>query len=450
MDILQFKDQLFEKGKTLGFSDMEIYYQSNTKFSTKVYKGDIDSYDLAKEGGVAFRGMYNGQMGYAYTEKVDEDSINLLLNESKDHASIKDNDDKEVIFEGSNHYESLELFSEELADVSNEAKVSLLKQVEEECFALSDKVSSVNYCLLESNDVEKMIANTKGLEKREKGNVVYIFLSVVAKEGEDIKSAAKLNLTRDFSTLDPKKIAKEVTEEALSFLGADTVDSKDYPVILRNTAAASLLNVFSSSFSAENVQKGKSRLTKKLGETIANSNVTIVDDPHLKEGFATRTFDSEGVATKKLNVVDEGVLKTFFHNLKTAHKDNVASTGHANKSSYKGTITVSPSNLFIEPGEVTYNDLVGAEKEAMVITDLQGLHSGANPISGDFSLAANGYLVKDGKIDRPVNQITVAGNFFEMLEQVEGIGEDLDFGMPSGGYVGSPSLKVGMLSIAGK
>ncbi|WP_084031570.1 TldD/PmbA family protein [Anaerobacillus arseniciselenatis] len=450
MDILTFKENLFVKGAELGFSDMELYFQKNGKFSTKIFKGDVDSYNIAIDGGVSFRGIFEGKMGYAYTEKIDEESISFLVKEAKENLAMIDSEDPEVIFAGSEHYDELDLYSEELASVSNEDKIELLKKVEAECFALSEKISSVNYCLLESHDSEKMIANTKGLEKREKGNVVYIFVSVVAKEGEDIKSASKLVLTRDFSAFDPKAIAKEVVEEALSTLGATSIKSGDYPVILKNKAAASLLQVFSTAFSADNVQKGKSRLANKLEEAIGNSLITIVDDPFKEDGFMSRSFDSEGVATKRLNVVEHGVLKTYLHNLKTAAKDNVASTGHGTKGSYKGTITVAPSNLFIEPGEKSYDEMIAGEEEAVIITDLQGLHSGANAISGDFSLAANGYLVKGGKIERPINQITVAGNFFTMLEEVEVVGGDLKFALPAGGYVGSPSLKVKSLAVAGE
>ncbi len=450
MDILTFKESLFAQGRDLGFSDMELYYQNNGKFSTKIFKGEIDSYNIAVEGGVSFRGILNGQMGYSYTEKIDEESIRFLLEEAKENVSIIDSDEAEVIFAGSTSYEELELYSEQLAAISTEEKINFLKQVEAECFALSEKVTSVNYCLLESHDTEKMIANTKGLEKYEKGNVVYTYISVVVKENDDIKTAGKLTLARDFSTFDPVSMANEIVTDALSTLGATSIASKEYPIILKNTAASSLLQVFTQAFSADNVQKGKSRLATKLDTQVAHPLVSIVDDPFLPNGFMSRSFDSEGVATKRLHVVEEGVLRTYLHNLKTATKDNVESTGHATKSSYKGTITIAPSNMFIVPGEISYEELVAREVEALIITDVQGLHSGANPISGDFSLAANGYLVRDGKIERPVNQITIAGNFFTLLEQVEAVASDLEFGFPMGGYVGSPSLKVKGLAVAGE
>ncbi|MED1561777.1 peptidase U62 modulator of DNA gyrase [Alkalihalobacillus alcalophilus ATCC 27647 = CGMCC 1.3604] len=450
MDIVAFKEQLFKAGTAKGFTDMEIYYQSSQRFNTQVFKGEIDAYQIAVEGGLSFRGLINGKMGYSYTEKIDKTEIDFLITEAADNAAVIEDEDPEELFPGSESYEDVTFFSDELAKIEAEEKINVLKEAEAECFALSDKVHSVNYCILESRDGETFIANTKGLEKQEKRNFVYIVLSAVVKSGEEFKSAMKYWVTDDFASFSPKEMAKEVVDEALSFMNASSIKSKNYPIILRNSAAASLLQAFSSSFSAENVQKGKSMLAGKLNEAIGAANITIIDDPHYKAGTASQSFDGEGVATHQLKVVEQGVLKTYLHNLKSARKDGVKSTGHAFKPSYKGTISISPSNMYIEPGDKSLNELIKAEDEALLITDLQGLHSGADPISGDFSLAANGYLVKNGAIARPVDQITVAGNFFDLLNQVETIGDDVSFSIMGTGYLGSPSLKITKLSVGGE
>lgn len=450
MDINKFKDLLFDKGKEYGFMDMEIYYQSNKKFQVKVFKGEVDSYSIAETGGISFRGVYNGNMGYSYTEKIDEKSVILLLEEAKENSMILESVDHEVIFEGSPLYIKKDLFSEELNLVSAEDKIKLLKEIEKEAFSLDDRVTSINYCFLYTIESEKMIANTKGLLKKDRNNNAGVYISAVVQTGEDIKNGQSLVITRDYTKLNSQEIAKEAVEEALSYLGAEPVESKTYPVILKNNAAASLLQTFSGIFSADNVHKGKSLLKNKLNQTVANTKVTLVDDPFLEDGTACRNFDSEGVASNKLHLIEKGVLKTYLHNLKTAAKDKVASTGHGYKSSYKATISIAPSNLYIRPQEHTFDGMVADIEEGIIITSLQGLHSGANMVSGDFSLAAHGYLIKEGKVVRPVNQITVAGNFLHLLEQIEAVGNDLKFSFPSGSYVGSPSLMIKSLAVAGK
>ena len=217
---------------------------------------------------------------------------------------------------------------------------------------------------------------------------------------------------------------------------------------MKNEAAASLLSTFTSSFSAQAVQDNRSRLKGKLGEKIAADHVNLIDNPFLPAGIQSATFDSEGVPTRKLNIVEEGKLQTYFHNLKTAKKDGVETTGHAHRRSYQGSVEVSPSNFYIEPSNQTYEQLYLDFGEGIIITELAGLHSGADPISGDFSLAADGYYVKDGRIVGPTKQMTVAGNFFEVLQDIEGIGNDLLFSpMSFNGYIGSPSLKIKSLAI---
>lgn len=239
-------------------------------------------------------------------------------------------------------------------------------------------------------------------------------------------------------------MAQEAVGEALSYLNPREIRNKQYPVLLRRDAAASLIGAFSPVFSAENAQQGMSLLNDKVGEKIAASNITLIDDPLKADGMASRTFDAEGVASRRMAIVENGQLNTLFHNQKTAKKAGVETTGHAHKQSYKGAITVSPSNFYVKPGEQSYDEIVKGIEEGVVITGLSGLHSGVNQISGDFSLEAKGYVVKNGAIDTATNQLTIAGNFFELLNQVEAVGSDLEFPF---GSIGSPSLLVQQLSV---
>jgi PmbA protein len=170
----------------------------------------------------------------------------------------------------------------------------------------------------------------------------------------------------------------------------------------------------------------------------------------MEGGLASKSFDGEGVACKYKKVIDKGVLKTYFHNLKTSKKDNIETTGNASKGSYKASIGISPSNFYVEKGEKSLDEIISGMDSGIMITELQGLHSGLNSISGDFSLAALGFEIKGGKIDRPVEQITVAGNYFELLKNIEEVGSDLKFGLPGEAYIGSPSLKIKKLAIAGE
>ncbi len=246
-------------------------------------------------------------------------------------------------------------------------------------------------------------------------------------------------------------------EDAVSGIGACSVASGSYTVVFSNKTMATLLQTFSSVFSAESAQKGLSLLKGKEGEKIAADFITIVDDPMYHGNVIKRTFDGEGVAAYAKNVVENGVLATLLHNLKTAANAGVKSTGNAGRPSYASVIGVSPFTFYIQPaGEAdggkrnvpkVPEDLLRKAGEGIYVTELMGLHAGANAVTGDFSLSAKGFLITEGAKGAPVKNFTVSGNFFELLKKVEILGEDLDFIF---GQFGSPSVLVRDMSVAGK
>lgn len=450
MDMKMLIDKIFAEGKKQGINDMEVFYSAGSSLSLKVFQKELDGYSLSESEGLGLRGMYNSKMGYSYTEKVDETSIDLLVKNVKENATVIDSDDEEYIFEGSKEYKKVDTFNPKLEEVEEAEKIKFVKQLEEEAFKIDNRIQSVETCVYGDGYGETIMSNTKGLYLHDKSNIAYTYVVVVAKENEDIKTGMAYRTGNDFSKFNPKEIAEEAVKEALSMLGAKSVKSGDYPVVIRNNAAADLLEAFEGIFSAENVQKNLSLLKGKLNEQIGSEKFTLVDDPFMEGGLASRSFDGEGVASKYKKVVDKGVLKTYFHNLKTAKKDGVETTGNASKSSYKSSVGIAPSNLYVEKGEKTLEEIISSMDKGILITELQGLHSGLNSVSGDFSLAALGYEIKDGKIAKAVEQITVAGNYFELLKNIEETGSDLKFGLPGEAYIGSPSLKIKKLAIAGE
>jgi PmbA protein len=444
-----FIDELFKKAEEKNVDEYEVYFTEGTSFSVKVYNKEVDDYKNAKTHGLSFRGIYKGKMGYSYTEVFDEDALDMLIKELIENAELIENEDEIPIFEGSREYREVNNFNEELEDITTDSKIEFTKNLEEYAKNLDKRVQSINYCLLGNSSGKKLIRNSKGLELESRGNIIYAYVSVVVTENDDIKTGHAYAVTRDYATLDYKKIAKEAVEKATSKLGAKPVPTGEYKVIFENEAMTDILGVVSGIFSAEAVQKGLSKLKNKLNEKVAVDELTIIDNPFLENGFSNKSFDDEGVATSSKKVIENGVLKTYLHNLKTAKKDGVEATGNGTKGSYKSSIGIAPSNFYIEAQDKSFDDIMKIANEGIIVTDLAGLHSGFNSISGDFSLSAEGYYFKDGKIEKPVNQITVAGNFFELLNSIEEIGNDLKFSLPGSSNIGSPSLLIKKLNVAG-
>lgn len=447
MSIEQLKERLFAEGENMGFTNLELYYEKKESLTIGLYEGEVDKYDFSDVQGASVRGLYNGKTGYAYTEKFDEDSVAFLLKNAVENAELIENEPEELFTEKA-EYEEIQFYSPVLDTVKPEDMIQFLQEVEKKILSYDPRVKKVTTSQMQNQKSERGLFHDKGLELKEANNFLLFYVSILVQENDELKSGFVFRITKDFNDLDADAIVKEVVEQGVSRLGEKNYPNKNYPVVLKNEAAASLLSTFTSSFSAQAVQDNQSRLKGKLGEKIAADQVNLIDNPFLPRGIQSATFDSEGVPTRKLNIVEEGNLQTYFHNLKTAKKDGVETTGHAHRSSYKGSVEVSPTNFYIEPAHQTYEQLYEGFEEGVIITDLAGLHSGADPISGDFSLAADGYYVKNGKIDGPTRQMTVAGNFFEVLLDIEGIGSDLIFSpMSFSGFIGSPSLKIKGLAV---
>ena len=445
MDKKQLINKLFELGKSKGLEDMQASYNNGNSFSLKIFKKEIDSYSSSESDVLSFKGIYNGKMGLSYTEKVDESSLEMLVNDVIENAKIISSEDEVEIFAGSKEYKEVNTYNPELEKVTEAQKIEFAKKAEEIAYSLDSRVSVVQACAYGDEFAQSLMSNTKGLNLSDKMNVAYAYVGVVVKEGEDIKSKYAFKCGRDFSKFNPEELAKEAVEEAVSMLGAKSIKSGSYPVIIKNETMGDLLSAFTGIFSAEAVQKNLSLLKCKLNTQVASSAFTLVDDPFMEDGLASGSYDSEGAACTYKKVIDNGTLKTYLYNLKTAKKDGVETTGNS-----KGGNSIGPSNFYIEKGSKSLEEIQNTISHGLLITSLEGLHAGLNPISGDFSLSSSGYEIVDGKIARPVEQITVAGNFFKMLMEIEEIGNDLKFGMPGASYIGAPSIKFKSLAIAGE
>lgn len=447
MDKQQFMDRLLAEAKAQGIDPAEVYFSAGSSFSAGAMNGNIDSYKVSTRQGLGLRGMYQGKMGYASTQAFDEEAIRQLIEGVKEGALLREDEGAEEIYEGDAEYPTVVSYDETLAQVPATAKLDAVLAIEKAALESVDTVKQCEGTQLSTMSGEVYLRNSYGLNLQHKDNAFIAYTGAIAKDGDSTSTGMAFKCGRDFAKLDVKKLGEEAAQEAASGLHAEPVPAGNYRMILRYDAMQSLLATFCGIFSAENAQQGLSLLKGREGEKIAADCVTLMDDPLLEGGFDSAPFDGEGVASKTKAVVENGVLKTLLHNRKTAKKQGVASTGNALRPGLSAPITVAPTNFFFKPGDKTLAELEADMSDGLVITDLSGLHAGANMTSGDFSLLSKGYLLKDGKRVQPVEQITIAGNFYDVLKNIRAIGRDLIF--PASG-VGSSSVDVGTLTAAGK
>ena len=447
MELNLFVKELFSKAQEEGFSEYEVYYVDRESLSISVYKEEVEKYNLNNSAGLSFRGKFGDRIGYSYTEILDEDAIEMLVKKAKENVLAIENNDIQFIYEGDKEYKEISTYHEELEDIPADKLINIAISMEKEAKKYCNKVESFSGCSVSYSSGKYGIINSKGLNLSNKSNLLTAYVVPIVKDLEKMYDGCGYVVAKSLNDVKPDIIAKMGVDEALSKIGGTSIASGNYKVIINNEAMVSLLSTFAGIFSGDAVQKGLSLLKDKEGEIIAADIVNLVDDPHLEDGLASVSFDDEGVATLKTYLIKNGKLNSLLHNLKTANKAGVKSTGNGFKSSYASPISVSPTNFYIEPGINSLEEMTKKINKGLIITDFAGLHSGANSITGDFSLAAKGFYIEDGIKTHPVEQITVAGNFFTLLNNIEEIGSDLKFPMSS---VGSPSIVIKELSIAGE
>ena len=444
MDLKAFNKRLFER--MTAAEAAESVYSAGSSFEVSVRDGEILEYSVSDSMGLQFRLLSeSGRLGSASTQILDDEAVDMLVDGARENAALVESKDRQFLHDGSGEYADLVLFNPQLEDLSAAEKIDMAKKLEKLTLDQDERIEKVDGCAVFYSSAEATMTNTRGLDISEKVNLLGGYVSAIAREGEKVNTGFKTFFVKDMADVDLDRVAREAAKDAINGLNAASVPSGSYRILLRNDMASTMLSTFAGIFSADNAQRGLSQLKGREGEMIAAECVTIMDNPHLYKGGASSSFDGDGVPTRVKAVVDGGKLTTLLHNLKTAHKQGVETT--ANASAGKG---IAPTNFYFKPTDCSFDKMVEKTGDGILITQLMGMHSGANAISGDFSLAARGFSIKDGKLEKPVDQITIAGNFYTLLKDIEAVGSDLRFGFPGGSCFGSPCILVKNLSVAGK
>ena len=434
-------NKFFELAKEAGIEESELYIGKSYSLSFSLFHGEIDNYTSSESISVLARGKYKGKMGSTACEILTKDTFPYLIKQIKETASVIESKDPIIIFKGSEKYHKINTFNKVLPTIPVKTKLDNLFELEKKIKSLDKRICEVGEVGFEESSSETILMNSYGLKLKQKTNMFYYYGEAIASDGEQKKSGFKLFLNNDYSKFDVDKLAKDLVEETVEQLNGISIDSGEYKVFLTPKATKSLLNAYMSSADAEEVQKKSSLFIGKLDQKVASSKVTIEDKPIQRTVFA-KWFDDEGVATSNKPIVKNGVLKTYLYNLTTAAKDNTVSTGNAVRGN--GKIYTAPNFLYMKPGNKTNDELYKEINNGVIISDFSGLHSGLNPQSGNFSLQSTGFIIKDGKKDKPLDIIVVSGNLMETFKNITEIGKEDEI-FPTG--VSCPPVIVKSLKI---
>lgn len=426
---------------------VEAFGIDETDTTVSVYGGEVESLSSARTRGVGVRVVDGGRVGYAYTADLSEAALGDVLDEARANAAVGTPDEANVLPEGGALPDMPELYDPAFAEATTEHKIALALRLEAAARA-GDKVKGIDAARYGDGERTAAIASTTGVRGAYRRADAYVIVEALAEEDGATTSAYGLDVGRAPAALDVDAAAAEAARRAARLLGGRKPASARIPVILDPFATASLLGVMAGGLVAEAVQKGRSLFAGKVGERLGGDHLTLVDDGRLLQGLAAAPWDGEGVPTGRTALIDGGVLAGFLHNTHSAAKDGVASTGNASRAGFKSPPGLSPSNLFLAPGPDGPDALLARAGTAFYCQQIMGVHSGANPVTGDVSVGAAGLMVRDGAFAEPVREASVAGTIPGMLAGIAAVGSDLRF-LPMGGGMGGATLLVEGMTLSG-
>jgi len=436
-----------EAAAAAGATDAEAWAEESQGLEVRIYEEAVESLTDAGGRGLGLRVFVDGRSGYAYGTDLSEAGLRALADNAHAAAAAADTDEHDGLPDSFGATPVEGLHSAAIEDWSTERKIGLATAVDRAARA-REGVTQVEQTVYADSRGRAAIANSRGFASAYEASSAWAYSSAFAGEGADLMTGLGVGLARDPDGLDPEAIGTEAAERALALVGARQPEGRRCPVVLDAFVAASFAGFIGGMLSADAVQRGRSLFAGKLGEEVAASELRLADDPTDPGGLASAPFDAEGSPTRRNALIEEGRVASYLYDARTARKDGRETTASASRSSYRSPPSVGTSNLVIEAGDAALDELVRDAGDGLFVTDVAGLHSGVNPVSGTFSVGATGRLIEGGELGRPVREITIASDLVSMLKAVRRVGSDARW-VPFGGSVKAAPLLLEEMSVGG-
>jgi PmbA protein len=437
-----------EAALAAGAAAAEAYASRDSGREVRVHGGEVESLTAATQSGIGVRAWIGGRVGYAYGTDLSEAGIAAIAARAAEAAAVADEDEFAAPPQPA-EIEALPGLSDPSVEAWSTARAAeLALTVERAALAADPRVVGVEQVVYADSAERVAIASSTGLAGEYESSDCFAYLQVLA-EGEGAKETGLgFGLARGPDGLDPEAIGNEGAERATAMIGATKPTSRSCPVLLDPTVAASFAGLIGGALGANAVQRGRSPFAGRLGEELASQALALHDDGRDPAGPASAPFDGEGVPRRRTALIEGGQLRTFLYDTYTANREGVASTGNAARNGYRSQPTVSASNLVVATGSLSFAELLGAAGEGVYVTDVAGLHSGVNPVTGIFSVGASGRAIRAGELAEPLREFTIASDLVSMLGAVSAAGAEARW-VPFGGSVRTPPLLVGAMAVSG-
>jgi PmbA protein len=426
---------------------VEAYVARGSDVDIAVYEAEVESFSAADSEGVGIRVVADGKQGFAYAGSLDDEVVREAFAEARENASFGTADEfAGVAVPDGVSPVALSLVSDDLASASADEKIALAIDLERRIKAGDPRIRAVPRAMYGDSRIDAAVATSTGIESVWQRTRCSVAAYALAGQGDETQTGTGYSVGQGWADLDVDKAAADAVERATRLLGATKPASARMPVVLQDTVAGSLLGVVGSTLSGDAVLKGRSLFANRVGEEVAAPMVTLVDDPTDPRAYGAGPFDAEGLASRRNSLIEKGVLRGFLYDSHSGRRAGVASTASAGRGGFKGVPGVTCRALALTPGTMSLDDILAMVGDGLYVQSVSGLHSGVNPVSGDFSVGAEGLMIRNGKLAEPVREFTVASTIQRMLQELIAVGDTLEW-LP--GPAAGTTLAIESMSISG-
>ncbi|MFN0090872.1 MAG: TldD/PmbA family protein [Acidimicrobiales bacterium] len=426
---------------------LEVALARSVSTTVRAYEGEVESFTSAQSYGVGVRVIAQGRLGFAHAGSFDDDVIAEALAAARDNARFAEPDEWNGLVEPDGVAQAaLELWRPEALLVPVADKVELALALERAVRGADPRIKGVRTAAYSDSAGQTAIASSAGIRSETRSTSAFVSVNALGEENGETTSGYGVDAARDPASLSIEKAAEEAVRQAVRLLGAGQAPSQRVHLLLEPKLAATVLGIVAGTLTASMVQKNRSPFADRLGHDIASPLLSLVDDPTDPASFGADPFDGEGLATRANPLVRGGVLTGFLHNSYTARRGGVRSTASAVRSA-RSTPEVGVQALAAAPGSGgTFEELLAGIERGLLVQTMAGLHSGVNPTSGDFSVGAEGLLIRNGELAEPVREVTIASTLQRLLLDLCAVGSELER-LPGGSTM--PPLVIADVALSG-
>jgi PmbA protein len=408
--------------------EVEVYAARHRETSIRVFEGAVEELTAAESAGVGVRVISAGRQGFSYVGTLDESAAAEALSEARDNSGFATVDENAGLASPDGvEPPQLQLWRQELVSFPTDDKVALALELERRVRVGDSRIRQVVSSDYVDALGETAIATSRGIEVAGRKTGCYLFVHAIAGDGDDTQTGFGYSVGRAPGDLDPGVAASDAVERATRLLGAKKPRSARLIAVLDRRVTAALLGILSRTLSGEEVVKGRSLFAGRVGEQVGVDELTLVDDPTNPLAYGASPHDAEGLACRCNSLITGGELKGFLYDTYAGRIAGTASTGSAVRGGFRTTPGVGARALSLEPGKLDQFRIIAQVGEGLLVQSITGVHSGVNPVSGDFSVGAEGLMIRGGELAEPVRELTIASTIQRMLQHVVAIGSDVEW-----------------------